>query len=84
MGQYASYIEIVAHLGQRKDWWSMVQYEDAYRGAQSVVAFAWGKYFCDLRDTSRKESKPQSQARGMSKFGLETEKQRPEGRGRVV
>ena len=62
VGQYASYIAIVAHLGQRKEWWTVLRYNDGYREAQSVEAFAWGKDLCDLQNTyledkSRKESK---------------------------
>ena len=86
VGQYVGYIAIVARLGQRKDWRSVVRYDDAYREAQSVEAFAWGKDLRDLRDTyledkSRKESKPQSQAGGPSKFGGKPKNKGRKGQG---
>ena len=64
----------MARLGKKNYWWSVEQYNDAYREAHAVDEFAWGKGLHDLRDSypennTRKESNPQSQAGGISKFG---------------
>ena len=50
VSDYAGYVAVVARLGQKKTWKSTLMYDDAYREAQALEGFPWGKDLRDLRD----------------------------------
>lgn len=48
--QYAGYTAMIARLGQKKDWRSVLRFDDGYREAQAADNLAWGTDLRDLRD----------------------------------
>lgn len=48
--QYLGYTAMVARLGQRKTWQSLLAFDNSYREAQSLEGFSWGTDLRDLRD----------------------------------
>ena len=78
VGDYASHIAEVGRLGQKKDWHSVVRYDDTYRQAQAVECFAWGdqcQSAYDLyiepknRDKAKSPAANQRPSPGTGKYG---------------